>query len=134
MSPQPVRRPLGAALFFVVLLSVAGAEPVRAGSYSCAVPRALLCEGCADQIAIFLRTDGRCRVTFTPGQPATSPASGGAPLVFTVELGPAAAPMIRRPPQFGGRRVNFANRHREGADFKPPQPRCFVFNENRYCE
>ena len=104
-----------AAAVSTVPISVA-----RAGGYVCTIPRALLCDGCASQIAITLIRGGTCRVSFTPIAPGTAPTSG-TPFSFYVqtpavgaEPRPAAKP---RPPAAAATRQ-----------------RCFVFNNNQYCE
>lgn len=106
-----------------VLLILLTAAPVAASSFACRVPRALLCENCASEITIRLTASGACRVVYTPG-PAIGEAAGALSLNFNVDA-PAMAPTrtFRRP----GRRLAF---HRPAA----PSGRCFVFNNNQYCE
>jgi hypothetical protein len=104
------------------------------------VPRALLCEGCAEQISIALQPDGRCRISFTPHHP-TGPSPAGAstsgetpPFVFTVEVGPVAAPSVMRRPTPARWRSRLAAQRRPIAQANPAHGRCFVFNGNEYCE
>ncbi len=107
---------LVAALGATVPISVA-----RAGGYVCTIPRALLCEGCASQVAITLVRGGTCRVSFTPGAPGTAP-TGGTSFSFYVQTpaigaGPRPAAKPRQPTAAAATR-----------------PKCFVFNNNQYCE
>ena len=105
-----------AAAVSTVPISVA-----RAGGYVCTIPRALLCDGCASQIAITLVRGGTCRVSFTPIAPGTTPASG-TPFSFYVQT-PAvgAAPRVAARPQQPPAAV-------------APRSKCFIFNNNQYCE
>jgi hypothetical protein len=118
---------------------VADAAPV-VGSYTCVVPRALLCEGCASQLAIRLLPGGGCRVSFTTPSPGAeaSPAGGApeqAPFTFVIEPGPAAAaPAARRAATAGHWRSRLAARRQPLAEAKAAHARCFVFNSNEYCE
>jgi hypothetical protein len=115
--------------------SLCGAAGARAAGFSCLVPRALLCEGCASQIAITLRRDGSCRIAFAPPATAAAPsgpaASPQVDLNFQVEVAP--------PPQSAGRANRiYAKSPNAGARLSwlkaAPQSRCFVFNGQRYCE
>jgi hypothetical protein len=122
------------ALLPATALSLAlTAAPTRAAqtaAYSCSVPRALLCENCASAIAITLSRDGACRVTFTPGAPATGGPGANLPLNFNVEVPrPEGARTLRRRAAWG----------REVAALRsnsvhPARSRCFVFNGSEYCE
>jgi hypothetical protein len=117
------------------LLSVGGvgmAAPI-ASAYTCAVPRALLCEGCATQLEIRLLANGACRISFTApassgevSPPAAAP--GQAALTFTIEQSPT---LIRRSAHWSGAQ---ARRPTPVADAKAAHARCFVFNSNEYCE
>ncbi len=107
---------LVAALGPTVPISVA-----RAGGYVCNIPRALLCEGCASQIAITLIRGGTCRISYTPGAPGTAPTSG-TPFSFYVQT-PAV-----------GAEPRPAARPRPVAAPAAPRSKCFVFNNNQYCE
>ena len=62
---RPAMRNLVLAALIAALASLPGATAARA-AFSCRVPRAILCEGCASQIAITLRRDGSCRIAFAP--------------------------------------------------------------------
>jgi hypothetical protein len=108
------------AAFVAAAGSAVPTSVARAGGYVCTIPRALLCDGCGSQIAITLIRGGTCRVSFTPIAPGTAPTSG-TPFSFYVqtpavgaEPRPAAKP---RPPAAAATRQ-----------------RCFVFNNNQYCE
>jgi hypothetical protein len=104
---------------------LAAASPAWPSEYSCRVPRALLCEGCASQIAITLQPGGNCRISFTPDSPAAhAPAEATEPLEFRVE----AAPIVVARPKaiWRPRAVAFAR--------PAPSERCFVFNALKYCE
>jgi hypothetical protein len=132
-------RPKASTLACALLLALPGAggaalaAPI-AGQYTCAVPRALLCEGCANQLDIRLLANGDCRISFTAPS-ATTGASppGAAPaqaaLTFTIEQNPGAA---RR--SAGRWRAAQARRPAPIADAKAVHARCFVFNSNQYCE
>jgi len=114
----------------VAAASLPGVTVAHAAAFSCRVPRALLCEGCASQIAISLRRDGTCRVAFAP--PLTAGASTPAispqvDLSFQVEIPPPLARAIPPRSKAGsGARVSWLR--------PAPQSRCFVFNNQRYCE
>lgn len=113
---------------FVAVLTHATAS---ANEYSCRVPRALLCEGCADQIAIALQTDGRCRISFTP--PAAEASVAVKPPSDSVELKVEATPVVVT--RFVPRRVPTAWRPHTVAYVKPASSaHCFVFNAQQYCE
>jgi hypothetical protein len=119
--------------------AVADGAPV-AGPHTCAVPRALLCEGCASQLTIRLLPSGGCRISFTapsPGAEAspTGGAAGQAPFTFVIEPGPAAGAAAARRTAMPGRwRSRLAARHKPLAEAKAAHGRCFVFNSNEYCE
>ncbi len=123
LSPRTLLLPLFGAAAVAACLA---APSAKAGAYSCRVPRALLCEGCASQIAITLQSGGVCRISFTPAAApsaqASSPASDA--FEFRVETIPTAAPRprwVRRAPRV--------------ALLRPPtNRRCFVFNSQEYCE
>jgi hypothetical protein len=90
------------------------------------VPRALLCDGCAQQIAISLQQGGGCRISFTPTAvaPAPNDAASTSQLVFQVQ----SAPVFPVP------RVAAFRPHRYALARPAPKGRCFVFNANEYCE
>lgn len=110
-----------AFLTIAALAAAAGAalpaSIARAGDYACAIPRALLCDGCASQIAITLAPRGGCRVSFTPVAPGTTP-TGATSFTFHVQTPAVAA--VAKP--------------RAEAAPKPPSAKCFVYNNNQYCE
>jgi nucleoid-associated protein YgaU len=114
-----------AILTVAALVAGAGAAVpgslARAGDYVCTIPRALLCDGCANQVAITLVRGGGCRVSFTPVAPGTPP-TGATSFSFHVQT-PAvgAAPRV-------------AARPRQAAPAAATRPKCFVFNKNQYCE
>ncbi len=107
---------LGAALGSTVPASLA-----RAGDYVCNIPRALLCDGCASQVAITLVRGGTCRVSFTPVAPGTAPTSATSFSFYVQTPAVAAEP---RP----------AAKPRQPAAAAAPRSKCFVFNNNQYCE
>ena len=114
------------ALFALLIGAAALAAPADAAQYTCRVPRALLCEGCAQQIAISLQADGGCRISFTPG--AGAAASGGAAASSQLEFQVQSAPVYVAPHVA-------AYRPRRFASTRPaPKSRCFIFNANEYCE
>ena len=124
-----VRNPTSLLVASFLLALAAGAPAASAGAlYSCSVPRALLCEGCASQVTITLLPGGSCRVSFTPSAapPAASPAGASA---FTFEVQPPVATtnVYRR------RVVAYAHPY-PAAVGGGALSRCFVFNGNRYCE
>ncbi len=95
--------------------------------YSCRVPRALLCPGCASQIVVSLQPGGGCRISFSPEAPAPTSASSEQ-LEFRVEGPPVV--VTRMAP-----RGALTWRARRVAQAKPaPSRRCFVFNAQEYCE
>lgn len=104
-----------------VLATIAAAAAI-ASPYNCNLPRALLCEDCAQALSITLTPDGACRVTFTPGS-QTSSSTQSLPLHFEL---PTPAP---RP-------------WRSRVAWKPrpaPAPgvsggKCISFKGNQYCE
>jgi hypothetical protein len=109
------------AAFVAAAGSAVPASVARAGGYVCTIPRALLCDGCASQIAITLVRGGACRVSFTPVALGTAP-SGGTSFSFYVQT-PAidAAPHVTAKP-------------RQPAAAAATRQKCFVFNNNQYCE
>lgn len=109
-------KPLTLVLAVVSMLGAAG--HAKAGAYSCDVPRALLCQGCAQALSISLAPDGSCRITFTPSGEA-SPSAQALPFRFEV-FTPAPRPL----------RARVAWRPRPPAS----SGKCFVFNGNQYCE
>ncbi len=115
------------SFFAAVAVAACFAAPsAKAGAYLCRVPRAVLCEGCASQIAIALQSGGGCRISFTPSAtPATpTPARAYDAFEFRVETAPIAAPKHWR-----GRRAPRVALVRPATN-----PRCFVFGGNEYCE
>jgi hypothetical protein len=122
LSRRTVSRLIGAS----ALAACLAAPAAKAGGYSCQVPRALLCEGCASQIAIALQPGGACRISFTPASAssAPTPSPSSAAFEFRVETAPIAAPRPRR----SWRAPRLALLH------PPTNPRCFVFNAHEYCE
>jgi hypothetical protein len=111
---------------------VGGADASPAAHYSCAVPRALLCDNCATALAVTLLPGGGCRISFTPpvSPPVTSAALPAEQFSFTV-ISPGPAIIRRSAP--GGWRGQMA-RERRASEGKSIQARCFVFNGNSYCE
>ena len=103
--------------------------PAKANEYSCRLPRALLCDGCANQIAITLQRGGGCRISFAPAEQTS--ASAKAPseqLELRVEAEPVA--ITRFVP-----RGRIAWHTRSVAWARPASSRrCFVFNSQQYCE
>jgi hypothetical protein len=116
--------------------SVPCATGVRA-AFSCRVPRAILCEGCASQIAITLRRDGSCRISFAPpttaAAPSTPATSPQVDLDFQVEAAPVSGPAARAKRIYLGS-SRAGNAARVSWMRAAPQSRCFVFNGQRYCE
>jgi hypothetical protein len=133
---RPVMWKLTVAALVAASASLSGATGARAG-FSCLVPRALLCEGCASQIAITLRRDGSCRISFAPPSTAAAPStlavSPQVDLDFEVEVAPPLGPAGRT------NRI-YAKSSKAGSVARlswlraVPQSRCFVFNGQRYCE
>jgi len=117
----------------VVLAQTPGASAGEARAYSCDVPRALLCEGCASEIMISLLADGRCRVGFTSSAaPVTAPAVGEERFSFRVDVAPPY--VVSRRPTSGYWRAGLTVHRRPLAALTSPRARCFVFNGNSYCE
>jgi hypothetical protein len=101
-----------------VCLALVSWAPAGARAYTCNVPRAMLCEGCAHDIVITLTAAGGCRVSFTPADGA-SPSGRVLPLRFEViaPLARTLRPRLARP-----------------ISVTPAATRCFSFNGNNYCE
>jgi hypothetical protein len=113
----------GAGVAAVLLM----AAPAKSSEYSCRVPRALLCEGCASHIAIALQANGACRISFSPDAVAThEPSPAAAPIEFTVDVPPA--PVVVAP-----RRASW-RAHYVGLARPAAAAHCFVFNAQQYCE
>ena len=89
------------AAFVAATGSTVPASVARAGGYVCTIPRALLCDGCASQVAITLVRGGTCRVSFTPVAPGT-PLSPGLGLTGGPGANPAPANPAVDPPPFDG--------------------------------
>jgi hypothetical protein len=122
-TPMRIRR---AAILSVAALAAAlGATVpvavVQAGGYVCTIPRALLCDGCASEVAVTLIRGGTCRVSFTPVAPGTPPASATS---FSFYVQTPAIGVAPRP----------AAKPRPPAASAAPRSKCFVFNNNQYCE
>jgi hypothetical protein len=119
MSPQRFR------MSFFALAGLAALSAGAADARTCQIPRALLCEGCADQLTITLARNGRCIVSFSPlSSPSTSATDGR----LTVRI--IVAPRIHTARRRSLRR-HFAQ---PTVAIAPAGPRCFIFNERRYCE
>jgi hypothetical protein len=117
MTPVFVRLALMTAAAFI------GAAP--AAARLCKIPRALLCDGCAESLTITLRANGSCVISFTP---PTARAAAVPSEHLTVRV-------FARPPASLYARRTFARvRPRAVALVPAPGGRCFTFNERRYCE
>lgn len=92
--------------------------------YNCAVPRALLCDSCAKEIAISLKADGSCRITFTPGGAAAQ--TNGDPISLNFNVEPPQTRVVHQ-----GRRY-VAKASVRISQVKPAN--CFLFNGEKYCE
>jgi hypothetical protein len=103
------------------------AAPAQPGEYSCRVPRALLCKGCASQIAIVLQPGGGCRISFSP-EGTLAPDSSQDQLDFRVSAPPTN--LLRAPTRTRLSRPS----HRATFARQTPLERCFVFNAQKYCE
>jgi len=111
----------GAGVAAVLLM----AAPAKPSEYSCRVPRALLCEGWANHIAIALQANGACRISFSPDTVAThEPSPSAEPIKFTVDV----PPVVVAP-----RRANW-RAHYVGLARPAAAPHCFVFDAQQYCE
>lgn len=114
----------------LVALAMLGgfATPIgaEAGQYSCQIPAALLCEGCAKSIEISLQPGGGCRVSFDP---PSAPASSAAAPAGKVDIEIQTPPAPSRP-------VRVAVYRRPRVALPRPWPRrsCFEFNGREYCE
>jgi hypothetical protein len=105
---------------------VGAATPAAAGDYTCRLPRALLCDGCAQQIAISLQPGGGCRISFTPPPAAASPSAPASTGQLELQIQSAPITAAPRAPAYRPRRVVQAPR-------APAHP-CFTFNGAQYCE
>ena len=119
---EPVLRMRPIAKFVIAVAIALVGAPLGtsvAATAVCALPRALLCEGCASGIVVTLTRAGGCRIAFTPGTAAPA-AEGVAPITFVYgapsERGWTKRPRAASAPDVAGR------------------GRCLVFNGNQYCE
>jgi hypothetical protein len=134
MRPKTSSTSTCALLCALLCAGSAGMAAPMGGPYSCAVPRALLCEGCASQLEIKLLANGACRISFTaPSWPAEASPPVAAPvqgaLTFTIEQSPAVARRSTSAHWRGPQR-----RPTPVAEAKAAHAKCFVFNANEYCE
>ena len=114
--------PKAALAFLGGLGSLAPADRADAGQYSCQVPLAVLCPGCATNVTITLQPRGSCRVSFSPATGGASPPPSGA---VTLQIETPA-------PQ--GRRGVFSRARHAGRLLQTSGRPCFTFNGNQYCE
>jgi hypothetical protein len=113
-----------AAAVVVAPLLVASAADAGGAIYHCNVPRALLCVGCANEVAITLLPSGSCRVSFNPPPTTGAAAPAGQRFSFSVET--YNAPAVRRRVW----RASATPRLLTNGG----HTQCFVFNGNQYCE
>jgi hypothetical protein len=116
----------GPKMWFAALAALGGISfsgDAGAGEYTCHVPVAVLCQGCANHVVIALQPGGGCRVSFNPAPSSTSPVVAGA-VDLQIQTG-ASAPARRKPGYHRG--------HIAVARQSPSHP-CFVFNDQQYCE
>ena len=131
-----------ASSWIVATLIGAAAQPLamaaaRADAYSCRVPRAILCEGCAKAIAITLLRDGSCRISFTsPASAADSGVPAPQPTEINFQVDVAPAPRLAGGASRIARRTHAAERFARRVSWlrAAPQAHCFIFNDQRYCE
>jgi hypothetical protein len=97
----------------------------EAGQYTCEVPVAVLCQGCATDISIALQARGGCRVSFTP-----------APTAAAAQLSGAVSVRIWTPnaPNAAAYRHKVAYRGRVASSRPSSKESCFSFNGQQYCE
>jgi hypothetical protein len=113
------------AFVVIVLAGFAFAGDAAAGQYTCEVPIAVLCQGCATGVSIRLDRNGGCRVSFNPTSSAAAPVLAGAvPLRILTPTAPRV-PAFRRRIAYGSR-VGTKQPSLRGA--------CFTFNGQEYCE
>ena len=112
---------LTVAALAAALVSIVPNSLAWAGGYVCNIPRALLCDGCASQIAITLVRGGTCRVSFAPVAPATAPTSATS---FSFYVQTPAISAEPRP----------VAKARPPAATAAPRSKCFIFKNNQYCE
>lgn len=99
-------------------LLIAMAAP--AAAQTCRIPRELLCPGCAEKLTLTIQRSGRCVVTAAPQ--AASLASSRSDLVIRLVDDRNSLARTIRP------------RERVFAMTPLGAPRCFTFQERRYCE
>jgi hypothetical protein len=109
------------AFVVIVLAGFAFAGDAAAGQYTCEVPIAVLCQGCATGVSIRLDRNGGCRVAFNP---TSSVAAAGLTGSVSFRILAPSAPAFPR-------RVSYRSH-------VAPLPRargaCFLFNGQQYCE
>jgi hypothetical protein len=113
----------------IALAALGGfATPVgaEAGQYSCQIPAALLCEGCARNIEISLLPGGVCRVSFNAASAAAGANDAAVP-VGKVDI------RIQTPPS-PPRRMAAYTRPRVALARRSSGRSCFLFNGHEYCE
>ncbi len=128
---KPSRETVLRAIAIGAMAALLSAAPAVANEYSCRVPRALLCDGCANQLSITLQPSGGCRISFTP--PGSVAPTAAKPPSDQVELRVEAAPVVIT--RYAPRRSVAPWHTHAVALAKPGQSgRCFVFNSQQYCE
>jgi hypothetical protein len=125
-SRKTCRREIAISVFVAVLT----AAPAKANEYSCRLPRALLCDGCANQIAITLQSGGGCRISFTPAEAQATAPDKTPP--DQLELRVEAPPVVIS--HFVPRRGTAWHTHAVAWAKPASTRRCFVFNTQQYCE
>jgi hypothetical protein len=107
----------------LALIGLAFAGDAAAGQYSCKVPVAVLCQGCATDVTIALQAHGGCRVSFNTTSMEATQLAGAISFRIWTPTAPEA-PAFRH-------RVSYRSRLAA-----PPRARgaCFLFNGQQYCE
>jgi hypothetical protein len=117
-----VRRSSAFLFLFVLCFGACAELQASTARFFCAIPDALVCEGCAQHLVISLLEGGGCRISFISPPPGRTESRPSSTLRLTV-----IAPVTKAEP--------FRRRERPSSS-KPAltTSRCFVFNGNSYCE
>jgi hypothetical protein len=131
---RQAERPALWIIWALLPLAICALSVTRANAYSCRVPKAVFCDGCANDLSITLLPNGSCRVSFAPPdrELTTAPQSGTVNLEVNVAPRAAARRVVPRTQLRIAR--SYPRPRYVTQTGPPPQGSCFVFNGSRYCE